>query len=264
MHILASQTRRIDDGGDAVDLGQSPADVLFLSAADTELGSFATAHAGLEDSRASLRLANLMALAHPYSVDLYAEQTMRGSKLVVLRILGGIEYWRYGLERFEEEARASGIDLLVIPGDDKWDRELTSRSTRSEEETRRFWRYCVEGGSENYANALRYAAHLIGKHDEPAQPVPLPRAGIYMSGETAPDFEALKATWRDASRPVAAITFYRALVQGAQTPPVDALVTALDDAGVNAVPVFVSSLKMKQRPLQFSTPCSNRPNRMWC
>ena len=29
MHILASQTRRIDDGGDAVDLGQSPADILF-------------------------------------------------------------------------------------------------------------------------------------------------------------------------------------------------------------------------------------------
>ena len=26
----------------------------------------------------SLRLANLMALSHPYSVDLYAEQTVRG------------------------------------------------------------------------------------------------------------------------------------------------------------------------------------------
>jgi cobaltochelatase CobN len=116
MHILASQTRRIDDGGDAVDLGQSPADVLFLSAADTELGSFAAARKALGAQAPSLRLANLMALSHPYSVDLYAEQTLRGSKLVILRILGGAEYWRYGLERFEEEASASGIDLIVLPG----------------------------------------------------------------------------------------------------------------------------------------------------
>jgi len=243
MHILASQTRRIDDGGDAVDLGQSPADILFLSAADTELGSFAAARKRLAEGTASLRLANLMALSHPYSVDLYAEQTMRGSKLVILRILGGVEYWRYGLERFEEEARAGGIDLIVIPGDDKWDEELTSRSTRPVDVVHRFWRYCVEGGAENYVNALLFAAHLLGRAEEPAHPVPLPRAGIYLPGAATPDLGALKATWRDAERPVAAITFYRALVQGAQTAPIDALVAALDEAGVNALPVFVSSLK---------------------
>ncbi len=243
MHILASQTRRIDDGGDAVDLGQSPADILFLSAADTELGSFAAAQSRLGTGRAGLRLANLMALSHPYSVDLYAEQTVRGSRLIVLRILGGVEYWRYGLERFEEEVRANGIDLIVIPGDDKWDEELTSRSTRSPAEVHRFWRYCVEGGAENYANALRYAAHLIGKGEEPAHPVPLPRAGIYLAGKAAPDIAQLKASWRDPERPVAAITFYRALVQGAQTAPLDALIAALDKAGVNALPIYVSSLK---------------------
>ncbi|MEP4271404.1 MAG: cobaltochelatase subunit CobN [Roseibium sp.] len=243
MHILATQTRRIDDGGDAVDLGQTPADILFLSAADTELGSFAAARKILGDQAASLRLANLMALAHPYSVDLYAEKTVRGSKLVILRILGGVEYWRYGLERIEEEVRATGIGLIVIPGDDKWDEDLTSRSTYPAQEVLRFWRYCVEGGSENYANALRYAAFLSGQAEEPAHPVPLPRAGIHLPGHTAPDLSALQATWQNPSRPVAAITFYRALVQGAQTAPVDALVEALDEAGVNALPVFVSSLK---------------------
>jgi cobaltochelatase CobN len=243
MHILASQTRRIDDGGDAVDLGQSPADILFLSAADTELGSFAAAHASLTEDRASLRLANLMALSHPYSVDLYAEQTVCGSKLVVLRILGGVEYWRYGLERFEEEVRANGSDLIVIPGDDKWDEDLTARSTRPIEDVHRVWRYCVEGGAENYANALRFAASMIKCQEEPAHPVPLPRAGIYLPGSATPDLETIKATWSDPSRPIAAITFYRALVQGAQTAPVDALVQALDQVGINALPVFVSSLK---------------------
>lgn len=243
MHILASQTRRIDDGGDAVDLDQSPADVVFLSAADTELGSFAAAHAGLGAARASLRLANLMALSHPYSVDLYAEKTVRGSKLVVVRLLGGIEYWRYGVERLEEEARGSGVGLILVPGDDKWDEELAARSTVTPDAARRFWRYCVEGGAENYANALRYAAHLVGLAEEPLDPVPLPRAGIYLPGHALPAIEDLKATWAAPDRPVAAITFYRALVQGAATAPVDALVAALDGQGINALPVFVSSLK---------------------
>ncbi|WP_346896413.1 cobaltochelatase subunit CobN [uncultured Roseibium sp.] len=243
MHILASQTRRIDDGGDAVDLGQLPADILFLSAADTELGSFAAAHHGLGEDRASLRLASIMALGHPYSVDLYAEQTVAGSKLVAVRLLGGIEYWRYGVERLEEEARASGVKLILVPGDDKWDEALASRSTVPLEEARRFWRYCVEGGSGNYANALRFLGFLAGKGEDPLPPVPLPRAGIYLPGMTAPDMDMLKGTWADPARPVAAITFYRALVQGAQTAPVDALVAALDRAGINALPVFVSSLK---------------------
>lgn len=243
MHILASQTRRIDDGGDAVDLGQQPADILFLSAADTELGSLASAQSGLGTDTPSLRLANLMALSHPYSVDLYAEQTVRGSRIVILRVLGGVEYWRYGLERFVEEARASGIDLVVIPGDDKWDDALTSHSTRGTEDVRQMWRYFVEGGPENYANALRYAGHLIGLTEEPAHAVPLPRAGIYLPGHTAPGLGTLRSTWADPKAPVAAITFYRALVQGSQTAPVDALVSALAETGVNALPVFVSSLK---------------------
>ncbi|MEJ8474367.1 cobaltochelatase subunit CobN [Roseibium algae] len=243
MHILASQARRIDDGGDAVDLGQAPADIVFLSAADTELGSFSSAHNGLGAQSCSLRLASIMALSHPYSVDLYAEQTVRGSKIVAARLLGGVEYWRYGVERLEEEARAFDVQLVLIPGDDKWDEALASRSTVPLETVRRFWRYCVEGGPGNYANGLLFLAHLVGRAEEPAHPVPLPRAGIYLPGHTAPSVDTLKATWADQSRPVAAITFYRALVQGAQTAPVDALIEALDRSGVNALPVFLSSLK---------------------
>ncbi|WP_150526047.1 cobaltochelatase subunit CobN [Roseibium sediminis] len=247
MHILASQTRRIDDGGDAVDLGQSPADLIFLSAADTELGSLATAQARLlgggNKDAASLRLASIMALQHPYSVDLYADQTVKGARLVILRLLGGAAYWQYGVERLEEEARAGDVHLAVMPGDDKWDPDLASRSTIDIDAVHRLWRYLVEGGTENYANALLFAAHLLGKAEEPAHPVPLPRAGIYLPGHSLPDLEALKASWKHPDAPVAAIVFYRALVQGAQTPPVDALIDGLATAGVNALPVFVSSLK---------------------
>ena len=37
MHLLAAQPGEIVDGSEAVDLGQSPGDIVFISAADTEL-----------------------------------------------------------------------------------------------------------------------------------------------------------------------------------------------------------------------------------
>src|SRR4029077_16580469 len=49
-----------------------------------------------------------------------------------------------------------------------------------------------------------------------------------------------------AEAPVAALVFYRALVQAADTDAVDALVTALAARGLNPLPLFVQSLKDPQ------------------
>ncbi len=40
MHLLAATPGSITDGSEAVDLGQTPGDVVLLSAADTELSCF--------------------------------------------------------------------------------------------------------------------------------------------------------------------------------------------------------------------------------
>ncbi|MBT6828380.1 MAG: hypothetical protein HOA58_02580, partial [Rhodospirillaceae bacterium] len=73
MHLLAAQPGGIADGGEAVDLGQSPGDIVFASAADTELACFARAQASLGEGAPSLRLANLMNLSHNLSVDNWLE-----------------------------------------------------------------------------------------------------------------------------------------------------------------------------------------------
>src|SRR5690606_18967126 len=176
-------------------------------------------------------------------VDLYVENTVRRSRLVLLRLLGGAGYWSYGLDRLIETARGHGLSLVVVPGDDRWDPDLAARSTVGLEAAERLWRYCVEGGAGNLANALRFAAHLIGSAEEPEPPRPLPRAGLFMPGQTAPDLDAIRQTWGDPGAPVAAIVFYRALVYGAATAPIEALAEALAREGVNALPIFVASLK---------------------
>ena len=182
MHLLAAQPGAIEDGADAVDLGQSPGDIVLLSAADTELACFAQAHAGLEDGAPTLRLANLMQLGHNLSVDRYAEQVIAGARLVIVRLLGGESYWPYGVERLTDVCAAHGIPIAWLPGDDKPDAGLAGRSTLPPEAAETLWRYCIHGGIDNARNALRYAATLIGRESEWRAPRPVPRAGLYWPG----------------------------------------------------------------------------------
>jgi cobaltochelatase CobN len=81
MHLLAGEAARIEDGATAVDLDQPPGDIVFLSAADSELAALARVAAS--QSAPSLRLANLARLAHPISVDLYADKTLGHARLVI-------------------------------------------------------------------------------------------------------------------------------------------------------------------------------------
>ena len=92
MHLLAAQPGAVSDGSEAIDLGQSPGDIIVLSAADTELSLLAQACGQLTDNVdgfPSVRLANIMHLAHNMSVDLYVDDMIRSAKLVVVRLLGG-------------------------------------------------------------------------------------------------------------------------------------------------------------------------------
>ncbi|MEM8686716.1 MAG: cobaltochelatase subunit CobN [Pseudomonadota bacterium] len=242
MHLLATQSGVIDDGDEAVDLAQSPGDVALISAADSELAALARAHDALGDEAPSLRLANQMQLSHNLSVDVYLEKTLAGAKLVVLRLLGGKAYWSYGLDETVAAARQLGFQLVVLPGDGQPDPELLAHSTLPEEQVVQLWRYLVEGGPRNMRAFLMFCRHLVDDAPEPDPPLPLLKAGLFWPGHETPSLDDLKQDWTQGA-PVAAITFYRALIEGGNTAPVEALVSALDERGLNALPLFVSSLK---------------------
>lgn len=237
MHLLAAQPGGPVDAGQAVDLGQDPADIVVLSAADTELACLSAAQSRLGPAAPTLRLVNLMQLAHPLSVDLYVEQVASKAKLVVVRLLGGTGYWPYGVEQLAEHVP----NLALLPGDDNPDPDLAERSSLPPAALHRLWRYLAEGGIDNAEQALRYAADLIGRPTEWREPAPLLRAGLYWPGETAPDLDTIRRHWRGQA--VAPVVFYRALVQSGQTEPVDALVDALAAEGLNPLPIYVPSLK---------------------
>ncbi len=232
MHLLAAQPGGIADGGEAVDLGQSPGEIVILSAADTELAALAAARARFGDDYPSLRLANLMNLAHNLSVDAYVEAVIRHARLVVVRLLGGVAYWPYGVERLVETARARGIALALLPGDDQPDPELDGLSTLDRETRHRLWQYCVHGGPENAAHLLAHAADVLGHAIPWREPTPLLPAGVLEDGAALP-----------AAAPVVALVFYRAQVQAGNLAPVEDLTAALRARGLGAVAIYVASLK---------------------
>ncbi len=242
MHLLNARSATALDAGEAIDLGQSPGDVVILSAADTELACLAAAQALRPEGGPSLRLANLLQLGHPLSVDHHVEQVVAHARLVILRLLGGRSYWTYGLEQVAAACRAKGIPLAALPGDDQPDPELAGWSTLPPEACHRLWQYGVHGGLDNALQMLAYAASLLGRDERWQEPAPLLRAGLYWPGLARPTIADLRRAWRPA-RPVGALVFYRALVQAGDLAAVDALIAALEAAGLNALPIFTASLK---------------------
>ncbi len=229
MHVLATQLASLEEADVAVDLGQSPADIVVLSFSDSDLSALAAAWQQEAGTLPTLRLASLKRLKHPMSVDLYVDQVVSKARAVIVRCLGGLDYWRYGLEHIADAARDHGILFAALPGDDREDARLTAMSTMPADKLTMLDRFFREGGPGNLGQALRYVASLLGHDTSWAAPVPLGSMTVL----------------RDAAddRPVALIVFYRANLIAGDMAPITALMDALDRQGLAPVAIAVSSLK---------------------
>ena len=105
--------------------------IVLLSFADSDLSALAAAPGSrMPGILPTLRLASLRKLKHPMSVDLYVERPWsRRPERVIVRCLGGFEYWRYGLEIIASIARKNNIAFAALPGDDRPDPRLAEIST---------------------------------------------------------------------------------------------------------------------------------------
>ena len=177
MHLLAAKSGTIDDGLEPFDLSQTPADLLFISSADSELTAISEAITET-NHQTSVRLASLNHLQHPMSVDLHLEKTVSKCKLVIIRVLGGLGYWQYGVEQYSSVLRENNIPIAFLPGDDKPDPELRGLSTLNDTDYDQLWGYLVEGGLENTGNFLKYTNSILKGNTHP----PLP--GAYSGGRT--------------------------------------------------------------------------------
>ncbi|MGR3619547.1 MAG: cobaltochelatase subunit CobN [Roseovarius sp.] len=240
MHVVFRESHGLEETDTPQDLGQSPADLVVLSFSDSDLGAFA---AGYHRARAhgfdpTLRLANLVALKHPLSVDTYAEQTLAGAKAVLVKLIGGESYWPYGLATLREIADTTGMALAVLPADGRPDARLDEISTLPVSTLRRLQHLCDAGGAIAAHAALAQLALAGGMY-----------CGPVIGEKTVPDFgyyhpdTGATQTAPASDRPRVFVSFYRSYLTAADTEPVDALIRALEAGGFDTIGLFANSLK---------------------
>src|SRR5215212_2837372 len=242
MHLLPVTTVSLDEGDQAVDLRQTPGDLVALSFADSDLSALAAAHERDRAGLPSLRLASLKRLRHPLSVDLYVEGTAARSKFVLARCLGGLDYWRFGLERLSAACQASGTKLAVLPGDNRPDSRLAAFSTVPAALADELDAYVRAGGVDNMVRLLRRMAAEIGGEAVAEPPSPVPRAFAWTPERGPEELDAALARL-PAGRPLAHLLVYRSAVLAGDTRAVAALADALVARGVATLTLAVSSLK---------------------
>lgn len=240
MHILTTTSASLDDIAEPVDLRQQPAEMVALSFTDSDLAGLASAWQADTETLPSMRLVALRDLRHPMSVDLWIDSVARHAKVILVRILGGYDWWRYGCDQLAATARARGIKLALLPGESHdEDPRLTEASTLPAEELGALLAYFRQGGPANMSALVNQLARLCGHDRVVAQPVELPKAGFYQPGVGVVDAPPPTFT----SKPAVPVLFYRSMLLAADAAPIDALAAALEVRGVMAVPIFVPSLK---------------------
>ncbi len=211
---------------------QDPASIVILTAADTDISGLARAVDQLPDGFPALRVASLLALQQPLTIDTYGEDVLESAKVIVIRLLGGVSYWAYGLEVVQDLVERFGTKVIVIPGDDRPDPALSSRSSVPLTDVDQVWRYFTEGGVGNFRNLLSFLADQYLDINQTVElPQPIPRVGLY----PFPVF--------NIEHPRVGIVFYRAHYLAGNTEPIDALCQTLIDLKLTPVPVFISSLR---------------------
>ncbi|HWL21328.1 MAG TPA: cobaltochelatase subunit CobN [Bradyrhizobium sp.] len=238
MHVIFRESHGLEETATAVDLGQDPADLVMLSFSDSDLAAFA---AGWRRGRAglpSLRLANLVALRHPLSVDTYVERTLSHARGILVRLIGGESYWQYGIAALHQLATQRGIALAVLPADGRDDPRLDELSTLPLSTLRRLKALCDAGGATAAQAAIAQLALASGLYASPVfGETEIPEMGFFDPAR------GVLASLPNSDKPRALIAFYRSYLTSADTGPVDALISALRQKGFDAHGVFATSLK---------------------
>ena len=227
MHLSVKTAYGIDDNDVPVNPHQQPADIIMLSFTDSDLTCMKQAELS-NPGQHSLLLTSLAPLKHPLSVDLYIDQVASHAKVILVRLLGGYDWWRYGIDQLSALARDKNIPLLIVPGCTP-DPRLLEFSTAPENLVKAVDACLAEGGAENAAQVLTSLQDLAdGKTTIPTARK-IENCALYRAVNNG--------------QQSAVIIFYRAHYLAADTAPINALLDALAAQHISASAYYISSLK---------------------
>ncbi|MBB5118733.1 cobalamin biosynthesis protein CobN [Streptomyces eurocidicus] len=206
--------------------------ILLLSTSDTDLLS-ARAAAAL-GGPVPYRLANPARLALDELPAL-----LEGTDLVVVRLLGGLRAWQEGLDLL----LAGDRPVVVLTGEQAPDAQLMEASTVPVGIAAEAHAYLAHGGPANLEQLSRFLSDTV-----------LLTGHGFEAPAAAPTWGPLERTPRtedagNADGPCVAVLYYRAHHMSGNTAFVDALCTAVEDAGGRPMPLYVASLRAPEPEL---------------
>ena len=246
MHLLSAKPGGFTDEEGIIDLAQTPAQIVILSTQDTSLGLLAETADSLPETCPSIRLANLANLLKPAAYDLYEHRVLQHARLIVVSLLGGKSYWPYGIERLTALAAERELTLVLVPGDDQPDAQLSQSSTVADTCSHRIWQYLRHGGSRNAWHLFLYLEQLLLNPAWPAETgwqEPRAHAPCVLYSSDAND--RTLSQWlaaRDVRKPSVLLLFYRSHLQSGNTAAFDALIDLLAER-FNVLALATLSLK---------------------
>ena len=162
--------------------------------------------------------------------------TMAASaELIIVRILGSRRSWESGIAA----VLATGLPVVVLGGEQAPDADLMEISTVPANVAAQAHNYLAEGGSDNLRQLFHFLSDtvLLTGHGFDA-PQHLPTWG-HLERSSAPH----------AGVPTVAILYYRAQHLAGNTAYIDALATAVENAGATALPIYCASLRTAEADL---------------
>ena len=152
MHWTAAQPGCLDTERELILIDQTPGEIVFLSAADTDLSCVSSVWRRRFGNR--LRIAHAFSLRQPVAADHYIETVVRKSKLIVARLLGGQAYFAHFIQGLldlkEEPVRPK---FLIFSGTGSDEEELAALSDFPSDVCRRMFEFFKHGGMENIRRA---------------------------------------------------------------------------------------------------------------
>ncbi len=243
MHLIATIPGGWNPDDDGVfHIQQKPGDIVFLSAADTELfavnNGYKTRHNRDQDSP-SLRLANLTYFKQELTVDTYLDEVVSKAKVVIIKLLGGTAYFPYLCEAILECSETNGFEVIFLPGDATPDLELMQISTLDLVIVEKLWKYLLAGGPENIDAALDVLFQIANRKQIQAKPISNLSEFFFLEQ----DGKLSDTINQNFDSPWSLILSYRSYYQADNLTPIRDLMQELKNQGIIPIVFFAPAYR---------------------
>ena len=241
MHRIAGETVGPDSERELILVQHPPAKVLFISTADTDLALLERAWSHLE-SAPTAAFVQALPFRQPASADAYVREHVAQADIVLLRLLGGSNYYPHLIGALQNAKLDGGkFEILTLSAGSDIDETFHRLCTFDSPTHQRLNQLFSEGGPGN----MHCAARWISRHvtDRPQKPspvpdaIPVPQWGISSLAEsigTGPSENPTGVAW---------ILFYRAFELSGDLEGISTMASALHRCGLHVTPFFAQTLR---------------------